>query len=147
MLFCMLEWVLWRYANFHETVEDAWKILWQQEFSYSWYRNNSLNCSIRKWYLICSKRICWLIHHSMYDVCWAAQAMKGIVMNSVSGLFFLSHRLCSRFSERNHRGEILFSELAEPPRRGRAHAIQECHHIRGAGSWESEKHRPPESNR
>ena len=67
------------------------------------------------------------------------------------GLCFSSHRLCSRFSERKHRGEVLFSELAEPPRRGRgrAHEIQERHHATftdslGAGTH-SEKHRVQEA--
>ena len=65
------------------------------------------------------------------------------------GLCFSSHRLCSRFSERKHRGEVLFSELAEPPRhgRGRAHEIQERHHVWGARGRESQKRCPPEGNR
>ena len=66
---------------------------------------------------------------------------------SAPGLYFSSHRLCSGFSERKHCGEVLFSELAEPSRHGRAHAIQECHHVRGARGRESQKHCPPEGIR
>lgn len=65
-----------------------------------------------------------IIYSCMYTICWATQAAKWIIMNSAFRLFFFSFiRVCSRSSERNHCGEILFSQLAEPPRCDRTDAI------------------------